>query len=243
MDDQVLTDIYTLSNSIPTVHYEKNIKHTALGILFNQTLRQTLDLDIVASYLAINREWISLSLKIRGQAGGHFGVISRYQENDISQIQNPFCFNVWQTFLNCAEQLNLPTLCFGEKDGAPYKLNIEVVDFEKCSRIGFFMDHIVELQRELRVRFPKVSFIIRFFDDDQYFYYLIFDDMQQQSLAEKIYGIQNMVNAIHEICRRDDEYRVFSNYRPNPMITDKVTLEKEGKVMGIMRNNTDFSSW
>ena len=125
----------------------------------------------------------------------------------------------------------------------PYKLYIEIIDFKKRSRIGFFVDYMPEIQRKLREKFPKASFIVRLKDDDTNFYYLIFDDEKELKFAQEVYGIDSMVEFVGGLCREEDEYGVFCDYLPVPAVTDKVTLKKQGEVMGIMRNNPDFSEW
>ena len=114
-------------------------------------------------------------------------------------------------------------------------------DFEKRSRIGFFMQYSKKLQEYLRKKYPLIKMHIRFKDDDVYFYYLIFETPEEQSLAEDEYGISNIVNSVHEFCSRDDMYHVFDSFVPMPYITTKGELEKQGKVLSIIRDNPDFT--
>ncbi len=237
-----------LSNSNHCVHFEKNIVITDLGRLFNEKVRAYTGTDVFVSSMSVNKSRITVELKVLGQSGGRFGEIASYSEDDISDIKNGFCRNVWSAYTESEKELDYPPLVRHAKyqdDGrsVPYKLYIEIIDFKKRSRIGFFVDYMPEIQRKLREKFPKASFIVRLKDDDTNFYYLIFDDEKELKFAQEVYGIDSMVEFVGGLCREEDEYGVFCDYLPVPAVTDKVTLKKQGEVMGIMRNNPDFSEW
>ena len=236
---------YALSNSDSTVRFERNIQHTPLGTAFDEALRQQMGLDVVASYFDARDDFLFLDLKLRVEKSGDYGTLERYIENDITQIKNDFCRRVWEIFCRCVEQIGLPALKGYEADGVwhPYRLRIETYDFEKRSRVGYFMNELPALQANMRERFPRASFTVRYGIDDIRLYYLIFDDKAQRKLAEELYGIDAMIDHALEICKSDDPYKVFEKFRPDPIITDKETLRQQGEVMGVMRNNTQFKTF
>lgn len=235
---------YALSNSDSAVRFERNIQHTPLGTTFNEALRQQIGLDVVASHFDARDNFLFLDLKMRVENSGDYGTLESYVENDVTQIKNDFCQRIWGIFSQCVEQIGLPALKGYEAAGIwhPYRLRIETYDFEKRSRVGYFMNELPALQAKMREKFPRVLFTVRYGIDDQRLYYLIFDDEGQRTLAEELYGIDAMIDYVHEICKSDDPYKVFENFRPDPIVTDKETLRKQGEVMGIMRNNTQFNN-
>lgn len=240
----LLNRIYALSNSIMTVHFEKNIQYTELGKHFNKKLCHH-GINVVVSTFTASDEYISLNLKIRGITGGHFGRIASYIEDNIEDIHNPFCQIVFNDFIESIHEMNLPCILYYEKEGkhCAYKLSVSTMDFNKRSCIGFFMDNIVSIQNRVREKFQNVSFIICFKDDDEYFYYLIFSDNDEQNKAEKLYGIQNMINYVYEICKSEDEYGVFQSIYPKPIVTNKIDLRESGRVMSVLRDNPDLLNW
>ena len=245
MSNQDNFEINMLSNSGIIVHFEINIIITELGKLFNEKVHEYTGLDVFVSYMDITKETIIVYIKVCGQQGGHFGVIATYNEENIFDLKNAFCKDIMKAYTESKAELIQRSGYYKDKfkETVPYKLHIEVIDFKKRSRIGFIFEYITEIQRNLRNKFPEVSFIVRFKDDDTNFYYLIFDNKDELKKAQEIYGIDKMIEFVGEMCRKQDEYGVFDNYLPIPDVTDKITLKEQGAVMGIMRNNPDFTTW
>ena len=224
------------------VQYEKNIQKTKLGELFDKKASEFLNCDVVISRFFVNKNNISLTLKVRGIQGGHFGIISIFNEDDIKMIKSETCRNIWNAFLESAEELDISIRCFSKRKDT-YKLSIDLYDFDKCARIGYFENNVDRLQSLTQLNFPNVDFYLRWNDSETNIYYLIFKNEQQKETAENIYGIKSMTDYVYNICLSEDKYGVFKNYYPQPIITDLATLKQSGEIMGIIRNNPQFTSW
>lgn len=229
--------VFALSDSEPKIHFEKHIEHTQLGQCFNKVAHDTTQLNIVASYICFNGDWVSLYIKARDVEGGHFGCVEIIRETDIRDIQNELAKKIWNSFLCSLKELKMdpPPQHFSH-------LQVSLYDFCKSSRIGFFMQYSKELQEYIQEKFPLVKIYIRYKDDETNFYYMIFETAKDQALAESVYGIQNIINCVYEFCIQYDTYHVFDSFVPFPHITTKVELEKNGEMMQVIRDNPNFKS-
>ena len=238
-------EIYALSNISPQLCEVTNIIHTELGKCFLLQLKSIANLDAVASSFYSSKEWICLDIYTRGILGGHFGWIKTYHEENISSIQDSFVQNIWTAFLQSLTAQQLPIFpCDAPKNQiTPSKLRITLYDFDKRARMGFFATRIKDIQTYLAQNFPAIRPMVRFKDDDTQYYYLIFENKEQQAVADKEHGMARLIECVHNFCRENDPYGIFANFIPCPEVTDKETLQAQGLVMGIMRNNPDFDEW
>ncbi len=247
------TKLYALSDSVSMLHYEQKILHTKLGLLFNNKLERMLSLDITASFFISFRGCYSIDLKIRKVKKSifkdctrqDFGIVAQKTFEDITNIDEWPYSEICCAFIESIKEQELPLYLFYEngKEYVPYRFHVSVYDFEIRAQLGFFSDCILEIERLSHQKFPESQFIIRESDDSAHSYYLIFSDENEQINFDAKYGIQNLTSFIKKICCEYDNYNVFNNYTLKPIITDKITLKKEGKVMGIMRSNPDISAW
>ncbi len=239
-----LNPIYRLSNSDCTVHHETNIIHTQLGAIFNEKIRQCTGWDVVVSRCGVGRDSVGIEIKVRGIDGGHFGIISRIEEWNIASLQVPLCRQIWDCFNESVDLLGLPRLnrcLIGTPYERNYSLHVSLVDFEKRSRIGFFKDMLLSLQQEIKKKYKSADFVLCSKDDDRNYYYIIFENDQARKLADEKYGILNIIDYIWAMCKSMDEYGIFDNYRPEPIVTDKEALIKNGNYMAVCRDNPDLS--
>jgi hypothetical protein len=224
------------------VHYEKDIQLTKLGELFQDKISQRLGFEVIASNIVVCGKNICCDIKEKGVSGGMFGTVSRHEEKNICCITDDVCRHVWEVFCECVEQLSLPQLMYyDEHQKIPYELHVTIYDFVKRSRFGYFMDYAVDIERALKKEYADLAFSFRINDDIQY-YYLIFHTEEDRKKAEEIYGIENMNLFVWNLCKKDDEYHVFDEPLPAPIVTTKQEVIKSGKAMGIMRNNLGFST-
>lgn len=234
------SNIYSLSNSDSQVHFEKNIQITDLGKLFNTKISKELNLNIVTSYLSINKQWISIDIKQRGIEGGMFGIISTHTEENVLNMTNGVCIKVWDALSEAINFLTLPKLDY-YNNLHPYKLKVSLFDFVKRSRFGYFMDNAKLLDDDLKRKFDGISLSLRVNDDIRY-YYLIFGTEEDMKKADELFGIENINNYIWERCKKEDTYNVFEKPLPSPIVTTKQKIIDSGKAMGIMRNNLQFTT-
>ena len=231
---------YWLSGSSEVLHFEKNLQISPLGKLFNEKLTKLLEFEVVASYLLDNGEWISICIKERGKEGDSYGSVFNCEEENILRIQNATCQCIWNTLCESLAEMGVSQLnLYVDSQHASKKLCIKIYDFVKRSRFGFFMDYPVELEQELRRKYPDVHVSLRCKDFLQY-YYLIFATEEDLDRAKRVYGIENMNHFIWELCKREDTYGVFREPIPMPEVLTKQEVIRTGRAMGIMRENLKF---
>ena len=234
-------ETYWLSNSSDVIHFEKDLQISPLGKLVNKKLTKLLGFEVVASCLETNEEWIFITIKERGKEGGAFGTLFRCDEKNIFCMRNATCQCIWDALCESLAEMGVPQLnLYVDSQHASKKLHIEIYDFVKRSRFGFFMDYPVELEQELRRKYPDVQVSLRVKDDIQY-YYLIFATEEDLDRAKRVYGIENMNHFIWELCKREDTYGVFREPIPMPEVLTKQEVIRTGRAMGIMRENLKFS--
>ena len=231
---------YWLSNSSGVIHFEKNLQISPLGKLLNEKLTKLLEFEVVASYLLVHERCITIGIKERGKEGGMFGTVFEYYEENIFCMRNATCQCIWDALCESMAEMGVPQLnLYVDSQHASKKLHIEIYDFVKRSRFGFFMDYPVELEQELRRKYPDVQVSLRVKDDIQY-YYLIFATEEDLDRAKRVYGIENMNHFIWELCKREDTYGVFREPIPMPEVLTKQEVIRTGRAMEIMRENLKF---
>ena len=230
--------IYNLSDSTSQVHFEKDIQVTELGKLFNKKLSIRMGFEVVASRLDVVGEYISIAIKERGVDGGMFGTVFRGESNSLSNIEDPTCNTVWSTLCECIDEMSLNSL-ISPNSKSPCKLAVTIYDFVKRSRLGYFTDNILYLEKKLKQQYPDLSFSLRIKDDIQYFYFIFKTDEDRQKAIE-VYGVENMNNYLWELCKNEDTYGVFSKPLPAPVVKTEPEVIECGEAMGIMRNNLKF---
>ena len=229
-------NIYSLSNSSSVVHFEKDIQNTELGKLFNQKISERLGFEVVTSFLTVNKSAVCIDIKQKGREGGVFGTVFRKTENSMHNISDPTCKLVLDTLCECIDTLSLKQIDITNK-----LLSVEIYDFVKRSRVGYFMERTDHLEKKLKAKYQDLSFSLRFKDDDQY-YYLIFSTDEDMRKAKEKYGIENINNYVWELCRQEDTYHVFDLPLPEPVISTRQEIINSGAAMGIMRNNPNFTT-
>ena len=100
-------NIYSLSNSSSVLHFEKDIKITKLGELFNKKITERLGFEVVASQLTVNKNAVCIDIKQKGLEGGIWGTIFYKQENDIHNMSDTTCKLVLDTLCECIDELSL----------------------------------------------------------------------------------------------------------------------------------------
>ena len=232
---------YWLSGSSKVLHFEKNLQISPLGKLLNEKLTKLLEFEVVASYLSDNEEYIIICIKERGKEGDSYGLVFNCVEENILRIQNATCQCIWNALCESLAEMGVPQLnLYVDSQHVSKKLRIEIYDFVKRSRFGFFMDYPVELEQELRRKYPDVHVSLRCKDFLQY-YYLIFATEEDLDRAKRVYGIENMNDFVWELCKREDTYGVFREPIPMPEVLTKQEVIRTGRAMEIMRENLKFS--
>ena len=233
---------YCLSNSGQIVHYEKDITITPLGELFNKLISDKFNFTVVVSSACFTKSNISIFLKVRGlEATDSLGIVSNHTENDVRSMTDPVCRVVWQSLCDSIEKLGLPTLgSYDSESQDPYSLYVTIFNFVQRARFGYFVDRIPHLEEKMQEKYPDLDFHLRIKDDIQY-YYLIFLNQEDKNRAEQNGKIEEMNNALWQLCREEDQYHVFDEPLPLPEVTTIEQLNRDGRSMGIMRNNPLFS--
>lgn len=139
--------------------------------------------------------------------------------------------NILDCFNNAAVDCGLPPFDFSEST------MIMVEDYYSTAQSIFFNINIYDLDMQARRHFPDIKFMLRWVWSDTSQYYLIFTYKEDEVKAGEI------AEFVNSICKAEDKLGIFDVGFSMPIITTKQELQDRGLVMGIMRNNTDFTDW
>ena len=120
-------------------------------------------------------------------------------------------------------------------------VSLPLVDYDSVMRNAFFeSDYFVQLEKSIKEKYSSLDFIIRWKEDE--YYYLIFKN--DSDLKEENHQlIDSITKDINDKITEMDRLQVFKNCHPMAIITSYERLKQDGRVMGIMRNNTRFDSF
>jgi len=244
MDSNKFKELYKLSDFKPIFDPKKQIRITALGKLFNLKIEQYTGYNVILSNCSYNGN-LRIDIAVNKHLIGDHGMIF-YHENSCIDMKNLICKNVLRAWNESIIEYGLPKISYNYEVKGILKqcnFNLMIIDFIHRVRVNCFSLYINTIEKLTQIMFDKISFIIRIKDDDHELYYLIFDNETELQKAEQLYGISNMIDYVHEICKQNDIYHAFDDYCPKPEVATKDILLKQGRVMGIMRNNPQFSRW
>ena len=236
MNIDELDKIYKLSNDIQNIIQMQEIKRTELGKAFDNELRNY-NLNIIYS-------------DFRYLLGYHIFI---YYDGTKEFCAKDRCVKDYNSYMPdedfAAEILSL-FKSMVIKFGMPYLIEDKEVkvcfdEYYTTARRVFFYQNIFELDRLTRSEFSDMDFFLRFSMDvyEPGYYYLIFKTVDSLNLAKQMGKIKEITNFVNSLCRRKDKLGIFENYEVVPFVSDKVTLHNNGDVMGIIRNNPDFTTW
>lgn len=121
--------------------------------------------------------------------------------------------------------------------------SIVISDYLSTARNIYFSLHIVDVDRNTRIRFPNGGFMLRWRHANDLFYYIIYEDESVKAEADKTDLTAEIINYVNIHIHANDPLHLFDNELMYPVVTSKPALKAQGTVMGIMRNNTEFPSW
>ena len=253
-----MNHLYSLSNISNVITYETNIVLTEFGQVFNQKASQLLDCEIIAATTLIHtvNDWIngshyrenafSLYLYERGipfvpSIATAFGRVAYYRCGDLRNISDPLAEKAIQAMRESIDECHLPPLPT-EIEGQPFRYQFVMTEFDQYSRFAYLSCNVRFIEKELKKQYPDLSFLFRTGEDFPP-YYLIFETEADLKMAERKYGIENIERSVWEICKKNDPYHVFREPLSAPRITTNEELKKQGRIMGIMRNQYEDLGW
>lgn len=253
-----MNHLYSLSNISSEITYETNIVLTELGQVFNQKASQLLGCRIIAALIHIHtindcingfrcrENSIGLNVLERGipfvpSKTMAFGRVAFYECNDLRNIGDSLYEKVIRALRDSINECHLSPLPM-EIAGRPFQCQIVMTDFDQYSRYAYIYHNVHFIEKELKKQYPDISFLFRSGEDFPP-YYLIFETETDFKIAERKYGIENIKRSVWDICKKNDPYHVFREPLSAPSIITNEELKKEGRIMGIMRNQSNDLGW
>lgn len=128
------------------------------------------------------------------------------------------------------------------KDNCP-NITVIISDYDVYSVSIYFDVNILKIDEALRKTFSNVNIMVRFTPFSERPYYLIFNNLTEQHKYTADKTVEKMIDFVNKYCKENDPLNIFYGKYILPIITNKEELKKDGQVMGIMRNNPQFTSW
>lgn len=236
MSKDGIENLYALSNGIQNIIKYQEIKKTELGKVFDIKLSNN-NLNFIYSDF---RNLLGYHILIYYNGTKEFCAKDRCvkEYNDYIPDKN-FAAEILLLFKASVIECGMPYL-IGDK-----VIRISFDEYYTNARSVFFYQNIFELDRLTRSEFSDMDFFLRFSMDvgEPGYYYLIFKSVESLDLAAKTGKVEEITNFVNSLCRCHDKLEIFENYKVVPFVSDKETLQNNGEVMGIMRNNPDFTTW
>ncbi len=221
---------------------------TALAQLFEEKLHQSTGIkalytEFSADIPYLSAPYIFIYTNIKTQislfSGDRFHVVQGafHPQGELKQA-------IEACLQQAARELGLPPVAFPD---TPRVATVFIHDYITEASNLYFSINVKSIEQTARSAFPHVDFTLRFrlcHDlDDHKPYYLILANEQIKTQADPTGDTAKIISFVQSYCRARDPLGIFADFTPVPEVTDKETLQREGLVMGIMRNNPDFNEW
>lgn len=220
----ILRDTVITGKDEPTV-----FRRTFEALLYEKTGIRARHSHYAAYYLALEADTASFaSLQSHPDCEEANGNL--YPQGDLRQV-------IFDCLNSAALSCGLAPMDFSERG------SIIISDYLSTARNIYFSLRIVDIDRDTRIRFPNGGFMLRWRHASDLFYYIIYDDEAVKAEADKTNLTAEIINYVNIHIHANDLLHLFDDELMYPVVTSKPVLKEQGKVMGIMRNNTGFSNW
>ena len=233
-----MNKVYKLDDSVFKVVETQEIIHTSLSKIFNETLYKQFKLkirisdldDLGINYLCLFLHYDSSPYffdKYHSEYESYMGVI--YPKKKLTD-------DIISLLKSSVQQCNMPEL----PDN--FSAKIMMSEFYSSARSAYFNLNIAKINRMTQIKFSECCFYLRFSRDtgNPGYYYLIFSNVSSLEEAKEDEKLDAIIDYINSICISDDKLGIFKGYKAIPIVTDEDTLRREGKLMGIIRENPHF---
>lgn len=230
-------DQYSFGTGLYDAIKSGKCKRTSMYFSFAEKMLQKIGIEVLFSAFDSHRSYLSIEIDMNKYSdfllntGGEKLPGYGYSAGDQLRRDILECINV------AAEENELPRIDF------PSKTSVYFYDYPSSASNVYFHIHAAEIEQATKREFPDQRFIIRWLHGDSKFYYLIFENDEELEIADQKQVTEKIIDFVEAYCKKNDPLNIFANRKLLPKITTKTALQKRGEVMGIMRNNTDFSSW
>ena len=121
---------------------------------------------------------------------------------------------------------------------------VSIAEFAKTAQSVFFGYHISSLNEAVRAAFASLDVRLFFVIERAGSYDIVFRSESALREAQRRGKISRICDAVKAFCLEKDKIGIFEDggYLP-ARVTDWETLRREGKLMGLLRNNTWFTTF